>query len=301
MGKNRTIGIEPVCNLPLIDCHCHFPWPNAPKNKEESYEVQYERFFQEGGRYLISSSVDWPTLKKIQEFQVTHDKIGITVGWAPQTVSFTPEAEHKSEFSRWLEYICDNPESYLGIGEIGLDFHHAKTLVKREKQISIFRNIIQKTKHLQKPYILHVRNASLSDGDPQHLDHPYNNEDAANKMILHILEEYDIPPENVMWHCFLGPKEWGLKLAKKGYFLSAITSAYRNNKMRAVTADVPLDQLLTETDSHWQAPLRYNDYNTPRNVKYTVVALAHSHDGISQKEVALQVLANAQKFFGLDL
>jgi len=297
MGKNRTIGIEPVLHLPLIDCHCHFPW-TPPKTMTESYEEQYSRFFQEGGRYLISSSVDWPTFKKIQQFQLTHDNIGITIGWAPQTVTYTSEVEHQSSFSQWLQYVCDNPESYLGIGEIGLDFHHAKTLEKREKQISIFNIIIHKTKHLQKPYILHARNASPSDVDLDHRDHAYNEPDAANKSILHILEAHAILPEKVMWHCFSGPKEWGPRLANQGYYLSAITSAYRNNKMRAVTADVPLDRLLTETDSHWQAPLHYNDYNTPSNVKYTLVALAHSH-GVSQSAVASQVLINAQKFFGI--
>jgi TatD DNase family protein len=301
MGKNRTISIEPVSNLPLIDCHCHFPWHIPPKNMEESYEEQYTRFFQDGGRYLISSSVDWHTLKTIQNFQLSHDNIGLTAGWAPQTVTFTPETEHNSEFSRWIQFVCESPDSYLGIGEIGLDFHHAKTLAEREKQITIFSEILRKTKHLQKPYILHVRNASPSDIDPDNQDHTFNAPAAANETILHILEEHVILPEKVMWHCFSGPKEWGLRLAKQGYYLSAITSAYRNNKMRGVTADVPLNRLLTETDSHWQAPLRYNDYNTPRNVKYTVVALAHSHQGVSQKEVALQVLKNAKKFFGLDL
>ena len=301
MGKsNHTIGIEPVPNLPLIDCHCHFPWHNPPQNMEESYEEQYLHFFQDGGQYMISSSVDWPSLKAIQNFQLTHEKIGLTIGWAPQTVTFTPETEHQTIYSKWLQFVHDFPEKYLGIGEIGLDFHHAKTLALREKQIDIFSEIISETKHLQKPYILHVRNASPSDVDPNHPDHSYNDNDAANKLVLHILEEHTIPPEEVMFHSLSGPKEWGLRLVKLGYNLSAITSAYRNNKMRAVTAEVPLDKLLTETDSHWQSPFHYAGYNSPRNVKYSIVALAHSH-GVSQREVASQILVNAQKFYSLDL
>jgi len=197
--KNGVILIEPEPSLPLIDCHCHFPWNQNPARMVETYEHQYELFFKEGGKYLISCSVDWESHKFIREFVENHDNVGYTSGWAPQTVTFTSKKKHDEEFSQWMDYIKNNQSDYLGIGEIGLDFHHAKKLDKRKRQIEIFKEIINETKSLNKPYILHVRNPTEKDVDIDNPNHEFNGFDCVNKIILKILEDEDIKPSRVMW------------------------------------------------------------------------------------------------------
>ncbi len=299
--KRGLVPIEPESSLPLIDCHCHFPWNQNPARMEETYEKQYEIFFKEGGKYIISCSVDWESHKFIREFVESHDNMGYTSGWAPQTVTFTNNKKHDEEFSQWMDYIKNNPSNYLGIGEIGLDFHHAKKLDKRKRQIEIFKKIIHETKSLNKPYILHVRNPNQNDVDIDNPNHEFNDFDCVNKIILKILEEEDIKPSRVMWHCFSGPtKEWGNKLASKGYIISAISSAYGNKKMRNFSSEVPISNIVTETDAPYQHPYQYGVSNTPINVKYAIVALAFSHS-MEQKEVAEIVLENAKNFFKIML
>jgi len=89
-------------------------------------------------------------------------------------------------------------------------------------------------------------------------------------------------------------------VASKGYIISAISSAYGNKKMLRFTSEVPISNIVTETDAPYQHPYQYGVSNTPRNVKYAIVALAFSHS-MEQQEIAETVLKNAQNFFKIKL
>ncbi len=236
----------------------------------------------------------------MKSFISDHNNIGLCAGWAPQTVTYTDPHTHGQNFPIYLNFVKNNPDEYLAIGEIGLDFHHAKTLEQRKKQSESFKKIIHETKFLGKPYVLHIRNAGPYDKDPQSPNHPYNEKDAVNKLMIQILEEEHIAPEKVMWHCFSGPQEWGPMLAEQGYMLSVPSSAYGFKRWRNNTTNVPVENLFTETDSHFQHPLKIDGYNVPLNVKYSVAAIAYTHN-ISQNEIADQIITNAAKFFDLRL
>lgn len=295
--KSERIPIDPIPDIPLIDCHCHFPLEKSSKGMPNSYNEQYQEFFRQNGKLIITST-GYHSYKFTQQFMKTHDNMRMTFGWGAQTVTFSTEAEHNRDFPKYLDYVLNNTKEYICIGEIGLDFHHAKTIEKREKQIEIFEKIIQETKHLDKPYALHVRNAGPRDQDPANPNDPYNEPDRVNKIILEILEDEQIPPERVMWHCFSGPASWGKNLAEEGYFISVPSSAFGFRRWRRNSAEVPLNQILTETDASWQHPYKMGMFNEPVNVKYAIAAVAYTH-GIDQDKVANQVYENALQFFDL--
>ncbi len=295
---NQTLKIEPGENIPLVDCHCHIPYPDPPKEMKHSYEDQYQSFIKKGGQFIITSSVDNATLKIMHDFSQKHEKCYLSVGFAPQTVTYTRQKDLENEYIAWKKFLFDNPDAYVSIGEIGLDFHHGKSLKQRNLQIQFFERILNETKELDKPYVLHVRNPSGNDVDKEHPEHNFNNFDAANQEIIKVLKKCEIHPRRVMWHCFAGPKGWGSKLAKMGFYLSTITSGYRNKKMRSYTADVSIDQLLTETDSFWQHPFKYHGFNEPGNVKYAIATISFTHN-IDQRTLAMKILENAEKFFGI--
>ncbi len=290
---------EPEENLKFIDVHCHLPFPRPKKNDRlPSDEQQYRDFLNNGGVYLVTSSIDNNTLKIILKFIKGKNKIGFTCGWAPQTVTYTPKSQYDIEWKKWVEYLRSSNENCLAIGEIGLDFHHAKTLEKREKQVTELKKIFEITKGCNKPYILHIRNAAEHEFDRDHPKHRYNKRDGATKEILNILKDFNIKPKHVMWHCFSGPDEYGLSLPNQGYTLSVPSSAYGMNKWRRVTKSSPLSALVTETDSYYQHPYLRGPVNIPLNVKYSIAALAYSHN-TSQKEVSKITTENAISFFNL--
>jgi len=292
---------EPEENLKIIDVHCHLPFPRPKKNDRlPSDEQQYRDFLKNGGVYLVTSSIDNRTLDLILNFIKEKEKLGFTCGWAPQTVTYSPKIQYDKEWKKWIEYVQANQEKYLAIGEIGLDFHHAKTLEKREKQVTELKKIFELSKEFNKPYILHVRTAAEHEFDRDHPKHRYNKRDGATKEMLNIIKEFDIKPKHVMWHCFSGPDEYGQILPKQGYILSVPSSAYGVNKWRRVTKRSPLTALVTETDSYYQHPYLRGPINVPLNVKYSVAAIAYSHN-TSQQEASRITVENAINFFNLEV
>ncbi len=296
--KSERIPIEPLSDLPLIDCHCHFPLEKAPRGMPYSYNRQYQEFFDNNGQMIITST-DYYGYSFTKKFVQSHSNIRMTYGWGPQTVTFSSKAEHDRDFPKYLEFCLSHADEFACFGEIGLDFHHALTYEKRERQIEIYEQIIKSTKHLNKPYSLHVRNAGPRDQDPNNPADAYNESDRVNNIILEILEDEEIPSHQVMWHCFSGPADWGSFLADKGYYISVPSSAYGFRRWRRNSEKVAISQLLTETDAAWQHPFKMGGFNTPLNVKYAVAAIAHTHQ-LDQSTVANRVLENATQFFNLD-
>ncbi len=292
---------QPEKNLKFIDVHCHLPF-HRPKNDQlPTDKEQYWSYFKMGGQFLITSTIDIQTLDLTLDFMKNFNKnFGFTCGWAPQTVTYTPKNQYDLEWEEWINFIQNNSEKYLGIGEIGLDFHHARILEKRNKQVEEFKKIIELTRELDKPYILHVRNAAEHEFDKQNPKHRFNKKDGANKEILNILKEYNIEAKRVLWHCFSGPVEYGRVLPNQGFMLSVPSSAYGFERWRKVSKFSPLQSLVTETDSYYQHPFKRGPLNVPSNVRYSIAAIAYSH-GVSQEIVSEKTIENAVRFFDLKI
>jgi len=300
MPKKISIP-EPEEGLKFIDVHCHLPFPRLKKNdKLPSDKEQYDNYFKMGGVYLITSSIDILTLDLIMDFIKDKKNIGFTCGWAPQTVTYTPKKQYNQNWNRWVEFIQKNQDKYLAIGEIGLDFHHAKTLQKRNQQIIELKKIFELTADLDKPFVLHVRNAAQNEFDRENPKHRFNKYNGATEEILKILKEFHVKPTKVMWHCFSGPEEYGRTLPKQGFTLSIPSSAYGFKKWLKVSKYSPLESLVTETDSYYQHPYLRGPVNVPSNARYSIAAISYSHN-ISQKEVSEKTVQNAVKFFNLKI
>lgn len=297
--KNGLPGPEE--GLEFIDVHCHLPFHRPKNDRLPSDQKQYLDYFKMGGLYLITSTIDMLTLNLTLGFMENINKnFGFTCGWAPQTVTYTPKQKYESEWKNWIEFIQNNQEKYLAIGEIGLDFHHAKTLEKRNKQVEVFKKILEFTKDFKKPYVLHVRNAAEHELDRKHPKHRYNKRDGANKEILNILKEFNINPDRVLWHCFSGPENYGRSLPNQGFMISVPSSAYGYERWRKAARFSPLESLVTETDAYYQHPYKRGPINVPSNVRYAIAAIAYSHK-VSQKVVSEKTIENAKKFFNIEI
>ncbi len=292
---------EPEAGLKFIDVHCHLPFFRLKNDQLPTDKDQLLDYFNMGGLFLITSTIDMQTLNLTLGFiEKVEENFGFTCGWAPQTVTYTPSNIYHDEWKKWIDFVQNNREKFLAIGEIGLDFHHGKTLEKRNKQVEVFREILELTENFEKPYVLHVRNAAENEFDRQHPKHRFNKKDGAIKEILNILKEFKVKPNRVMWHCFSGPEEYGRILPNQGFLLSVPSSAYGFDRWRKATKLSPLESLVTETDSYYQHPYKRGPFNVPSNVRYSIAAIAYSHN-IDQKLVSEKTVANAVKFFNLEI
>jgi TatD DNase family protein len=209
--------------------------------------------------------------------------------WCADTAAAHPEvaaavAVHPNEVggiteSTWdgLEELARRPE-VRAIGETGLDYYWGR--VPADAQQEAFRRHIGLAKRYGKALVIHDRDA--------HAD------------VLRVLRE-EGAPEWTVFHCFSGDAEMARTCVRAGYVLSfAGTVTFKNAaELRAAAAEVPLDQLLVETDAPFLTPVPYRGRpNAPYLVPLTVRALA------DVKSVHIELLCErvthtGQRVFGI--
>ncbi len=112
----------------------------------------------------------------------------------------------------------------VAIGEIGLDYHWAKTDEERFLQQECFISQLQLAERMQLPVVIHSRDA---EGE-----------------CLEILKNFNL---NYMMHCFSGKSETALAAAAHKGVVSI--PPLRSKERKQFIRDLPLEKLLTESDA----------------------------------------------------
>ena len=281
----------------LIDTHAHV---NFNDFKDDSKEV-IKRSLDEN-IWMINVGAERKTseraVKMAEEYE---DGVYATVGLHPshlveQDVEYEENGEIVKYKSKREEFDYDfylnsaKNEKVLGIGECGLDYSQSKiSNLKnknwKEKQKEVFIKHIKLAKEVNKPIIIHCRDA--------HDD------------LLKILHLAVKPPSGVM-HFFTGNLEQAKKYIEFGFYISfSGVITFPPKKVETVGAydeiikNIPLEKILVETDCPYVAPVPYRGKrNEPAYVKYVAHKIAEIR-GISFDEVAEQTTKNARKLFGI--
>jgi TatD DNase family protein len=163
------------------------------------------------------------------------------------------------------------------VGEIGLDYHY--DFSPRVVQQAVFRGQLRLARELGAPVVIHTREAD---------------EDT-----VRILREEGGGEVRGVLHCFTGTAalaDAGLAL---GFYISlaGIITFPKAADLREVVRAVPVERLLTETDSPFLAPVPHRGKrNEPAYVARVVETLAALH-GISAAEMAERTRANFHALF----
>ena len=166
----------------------------------------------------------------------------------------------------------------VGVGETGLDYYRDHT-TPQQQEASFRKHIRLATKH-DRALVIHCREAWDE--------------------CLQILEE-EGAPERVVMHCFSGDEDVAAHCVEKGYYMSfAGNVTFKNaEELRVAAAAVPLELLLTETDSPYLTPAPHRGKpNDPAHVPFVLQQLAEVKD-VDVAELAEVVLANARRAFAL--
>ena len=127
------------------------------------------------------------------------------------------------------------------------------------------------------PVVLHVRNAEAH--------------------ALEIIKEYPNIPD-VVFHCFSGSKQTALDAVDCGYYISFATNALYSKKHKKNIKAVPLENMLTETDSPYLSPQK-GENNRPLNIKMTIERIERTKKDVSFDEIEKQTEKNAKEVFNL--
>jgi len=158
------------------------------------------------------------------------------------------------------------------VGEIGLDYHYDHS--PRDVQLAVFRGQLALARQLDLPVVIHTREAD---------------EDT-----LALLREEGRGQLRGVLHCFTGTPALAAAGLELGFFISlaGIITFPKAADLRETARQVPLDRLLTETDSPFLAPVPHRGKrNEPAHVARVVAALAELH-GVAADHLAQRTAAN---------
>jgi TatD DNase family protein len=208
----------------------------------------------------------------------------LTKLWPETRLSIGVHPHQAHEFAddpqRAATMVCEqfaSTPAARAVGEIGLDYHY--DFSPREVQQAVFRAQVRLARDLKRPIVIHTREA---DDDT-----------------LAILRDDGGGEVRGVLHCFTGNAalaDAGLAL---GFYVSfaGIVTFPKAADLRETVRRVPLDRLLTETDSPFLAPVPYRGKrNEPAYVSRVVEALAELHE-IAPADMAARTASNFQALF----
>jgi TatD DNase family protein len=254
----------------LFDTHVHL---NAAQYNED-LQVVIDRALEAGVTHQVVVGFDRETITRALELVEQYDFLYAAVGWHPVDAIDMTDADLE-----WLEELAAHPK-VVALGEMGLDYYWDKS--PKDVQKEVFRKQIRLAKKVKLPIIIHNRDATQD--------------------IVDILKEEGASEVGGIMHCFSGSVETAKECVKMNFYISlGGPVTFKNAKMpKEVAKEIPLDQLLVETDCPYLTPHPFRGKrNEPSYVKLVAEEIASLKE-ISFEEVATRTTENAKKLFKIE-
>ena len=247
----------------LVDTHCHL---DNEKFDEDRLDV-IDRI-KGNLEFCVNIGYDLTSSKKSLELAKKYDFMYAVIGVHPIDI-----AEYDEEIEKELELLAKDSK-VVAIGEIGLDYHWMTE--PKEIQQERFRRQLEFAKRLNKPVVIHTRDAM---------------EDTVN-----ILKEY--PNITGVIHCYPGSLETAKQLVDRFYLGIGGTLTFKNSKkIVEVVKNIPLDRIVIETDCPYLTPEPFRGKrNEPIYVEYIAKKIAEIKE-ITVEDVAKITTENAKKLY----
>lgn len=265
--------------MKLIDVHTHLDH----KQFEKDLDRVIKNAEMAGVKCIITSGVNSSTNREILKIAERYPVVRVSFGIYPLDALAkeleTGEAEgfprdtEAFDLDSELRWIEKNKDKCVAIGECGLDYNWVTG--REDEQKAIFQKVIELSKKINKPLILHTRKAELD--------------------VVEMLEKNNV--KKCVLHCFMGRKHLIKRAVDNGWSFSVPPIITRLQHFQTLVEMVPLNQLLTETDAPYLSP-KAGERNEPANVAVTIKEIARIKK-LSEKEVAEQIWQNSEAIFGL--
>jgi TatD DNase family protein len=169
---------------------------------------------------------------------------------------------------------------HIAVGEIGMDFYWDKTFIEEQKKA--FRIQIEWAKEFNLPIVIHARDAFDE--------------------IFEILDELNDVNLTGVFHCFTGTDEQVQKIQSYGGFYFGIGGVltYKKSDLPLVLVDIPLEQILLETDAPYLPPTPHRGKRNESKFLLHVAEKVAEVKNCSLIEVARITSENAQQLFRID-
>ena len=257
----------------MIDSHCHL----ADKTFASDLEAVIDRAKDAGVEraLVILEAGNREEASQAESIEQLWPDVRFSIGVHPhQAHQF---ADDPGRAATVVRDQCAATPLARAVGEIGLDYHYDYS--PRDVQHAVFRAQIRLARELRRPVVIHTREAD---------------EDT-----IAILREEGGGELRGVLHCFTGTDalaDAGLALGLH-ISLAGILTFPKAESLRQTARRVPLDRLLTETDSPFLAPVPYRGKrNEPAYVARVVATLADLHQ-IPAGDLARRTASNFHTVF----
>lgn len=249
----------------LVDSHCHLD--RLEKSPDELHKVVSDAKAR-GVSHLLCVCVSVNDFTAMVDTIRPFNNVYATCGVHPL---HQDEACTKEELLNAAQH-----DAVVAIGETGLDYFYSADT--REVQLRSFVDHIEVANELNKPLVIHTRDAR---------------EDT-----IRLLKQHKAENTNGVLHCFTESLQMAEEAMALGFYISisGIVTFNSAKELREVVKAVPVERLLVETDSPWLAPVPHRGkQNQPAYVKEVAQSVA------DLKNMSLEELASitTQNFFTL--
>ncbi len=245
----------------LVDCHCHLSFPEFEKDRDEVVK-------RAGDMIVINSEVDPDSFNLGLSLSEKYENVYCTLGLSASELD-------GEKFRRAVRLIEEKKDAIVGLGEVGLDHYWVKDEAGREVEAAHFRQMVDLSKNLKLPLVVHSRDAE--------------------EEVLNILCEKGV---NALLHCFSGSLELALRAARMGCLISIPTNVVNSKRRQELVGALPLEAIVLESDAPFLPPHK-GLRNEPSNLVHSLGKIA-SIKGAIKSEVEAKTTENALRFFGLD-
>jgi TatD DNase family protein len=250
----------------LIDTHAHL-------EEMENLEEVLDKSREAGVVAIIAVGSDLETNKRTLEIAERYpDFVYPALGWHPWFIR-SPAIDVN------LEFIRENIDKAIAVGEIGLDYHkRVRAGADKSLQKTVLGELLKIAGDSGKPALIHSR---------------YAWRDALEAVLAAKLKK-------AVFHWYTGTSGVLRDIIDNGFYISVTPAVEYHEEHRRAVKEVPLEKMLLETD----APVTYargrdTEFEAnPADVNRSLKGAA-SLKGISEEEIAGATTENAKMLFGI--
>jgi TatD DNase family protein len=254
--------------MKLIDTHAHL---DEEAFRPDRHEV-ISRASAAGLEFVVTIGTTAASSREAVEIAQANPLVYAAVGIQPNYVSQAAPDD-------WavIENLATEPK-VVAVGETGLDryWDHAPF----DLQAEYFERHITLARRHNLPFVVHCR-------------------EAEKDVVAQLKAAAASGPLQGVMHSFSGDVETALACVELGLYISfaGMVTFKKNDALRAVAAQIPLDRLLIETDSPYLAPVPFRGKrNEPAHVRHTAECLATVRN-MTPEEIGDLTAQNARRLF----
>lgn len=249
----------------FTDTHCHI----YNEYYDNDIEQVYEKMKDANVDRIINNGCDSKSNKEVLELLGKYSWMYGAIGIHPESADTYTEED--------LKFIEEhiNDEKVVAIGEIGLDYYWTKD--NKEKQKELFEYQLKLAERVNKPVIVHSRDATQD--------------------VIDILKKYNV---RGVIHSFSGSYETACIYIKMGFLLGingVIT--FKNCNLKDVVTKLDLKNIVLETDSPYLTPVPYRGKRNDSSHVYDIAKYISELKDCSLEELAKETNGNISRCFDI--